>query len=71
MINKDELLHKLETIINYLKNNNGYEYRLYNHSCIDISEPDSNIVEYAEDVKEIIEEILGENDDENNKNIYI
>lgn len=51
MINKDELIYKLETIIEYLKNNGGYDYLLYNHLCpIDDLEPDSNIVEYAEDV---------------------
>ena len=71
MINKDELLYKLEAVIDYLKNNGGYEYKVYNHRCIDISEPDSNIVEYAEDVKKIIEEILEEKDDENTKDIYI
>ncbi len=51
MINKDEILYKLNTIIEYLKNNNGYNYKLYNHLCPDIDiQPDSNIVEYAEDV---------------------
>ena len=51
MINKDEILYKLNTIIKYLKNNNGYNYKLYNHLCPDRDiEPDSNIVEYAEDV---------------------
>lgn len=51
MINKDELLYKIETIIEYLKNNGGYDYLLYNRLCpIDDLEPDSNIVEYAEDV---------------------
>ena len=50
MINKDELIYKLEPIIKYQKNNNGYNYKLYNKLCPDIYEPDSNIVEYAEDV---------------------
>ena len=51
MINKDEILYKLNTIIEYLKNNNGYNYKLYNYLCPDRDiEPDSNIVEYAEDV---------------------
>jgi len=35
-----------------------------------VSEPDSNIVEYAEDVKEIINEIFKESE-KNNKEIYI
>jgi len=30
MINKDELLYKFNSIIEYLKNNNGYDYKLYN-----------------------------------------
>lgn len=50
MINKDELIYKLNTIIKYLKNNNGYDYKLYNRICPDMGQPDSNIVEYAEDV---------------------
>lgn len=33
MINKDELLYKIETIIKYLKEHNGYDYKLYNHLC--------------------------------------
>jgi len=56
MINKEELLFKLEFIIKYLKENNGYNHKLYNHGMDD--EPDSNIVEYAEDVKYMIELIL-------------
>ena len=50
MINNDELKYKLETVIEYLKDNGGYDYKLYNHICSDMGEPDSNIVEYAEDV---------------------
>ena len=50
MINKDELIYKLTAIIEYLKNNDEYDYKLYNHLCPEYDEPDSNIVEYAEDV---------------------
>lgn len=50
MINNDELIYKLETIIEYLKDNGGYDYKLYNRLCPDMEEPNSNIVEYAEDV---------------------
>lgn len=50
MINNDELIYKLETIIEYLKNNDGYDYKVYNRLCPGIGEPDSNIVEYAEDI---------------------
>lgn len=58
MTNKDELLYKLNTIIDYLKNNNGYNYKLYNHLCPDYGEPDSNIVEYAEDILYIINQLI-------------
>ena len=30
MINKDELIYKMNAIIDYLKDNNGYNYKLYN-----------------------------------------
>ncbi len=50
MVNKDGLIYKLEAVIEYLKNNSGYDYELYNHLCPRMEEPDSNIVEYAEDV---------------------
>ena len=50
MINKDELIYKLEAVIEYLKNYDGYDYKVYNKLCPDMGEPDSNIVEYAEDV---------------------
>ena len=47
MINKDELIYKMAAVIEYLKNNNGYNYKLYNHLCPGYGNPDSNIVEYA------------------------
>ena len=50
MINNNEIIYKMETIIEYLKNNDGYNYELYNRLCPGIGGPDSNIVEYAEDV---------------------
>ena len=50
----NELNYKLDTVIDYLKNNKGHEYKLYNYCCPDADEPDSDIVEYAEDVKHII-----------------
>lgn len=58
MINKDELVYKLETVIEYLKNNGGYNYELYNRLCPGMGDPDSNIVEYAEDVLYLVKEIL-------------
>ena len=54
MINNDELNYKMDTIIKYLKENGGYEYKVCNHLCPDMSEPDSNIVEYSEDVYKMI-----------------
>ena len=59
MINKNELLYKINTIIDYLKDNKGYEYRLYNRLCPDNNvEPDSNIVEYAEDILYLVEQLI-------------
>ena len=57
MINKDELIYKMETIIKYLKKHNGYKYKLYNRLCPGMGEPDSNIVEYAEDCLELVNEL--------------
>ena len=61
MINKDELYYKLDVIIKYLKEHDGYNYKLYNHLCPDSNVvPDSNIVDYAEDILDTIK-ILFEN----------
>ena len=43
MIREDEILYKIDVIIRYLKEHKGY---------------DSNIVEYAEDVLDIVKEIF-------------
>ena len=58
MINKDELIYKLETVIEYLKKNGGYDYKLYNILCPGMGEPDSNIIEYTEDILEIVENLI-------------
>ncbi len=58
MINNNELLYKMETVIEYLKNHGGYDYELYNRLCPGMGEPDSNIVEYAEDCLELINELI-------------
>lgn len=71
MINKDELIYKIEAVIEYLKNHGGYKYKVYNRSCPCFSEQDSNIVEYVENVKQIIEEILEEQEGNNKDKIYI
>lgn len=44
MINKDKLIYKLKTVIEYLKNNGGYDYKLYNHLWPGMGEPNSNDV---------------------------
>lgn len=68
---KNELLYKLETVKQFLIINNGQNYKLYNRTCPDISDkPDSNIVEYLEDIESIISYIVSsmgetESDSEN------
>ena len=61
MINNNEIIYKMEAVINYLKNNGGYDYELYNRLCPGMGEPDSNIVEYAEDVLGMINILLEDN----------
>ena len=58
MTNKDKLLYKINAIIDYLKKHNGHDYKLYNKLCPGMGNPDSNIVEYAEDVYALINELL-------------
>lgn len=63
MINKNELLYKIDAIIEYLKEHNGYEPKVYNRLCpTNDTLPDSNIVEYAEDVKNIVIEMIKSRD---------
>ena len=50
-----ELNYKIDEIIEYLKMHDGDNYKLYNHICPFMSEePDSDIVEYALDIKDAI-----------------
>ena len=58
MINKSKILYKLSIIIEYLEHHNGHDYKLYNHLCPDYGEPDSDIVEYATDVLELISQLF-------------
>ena len=58
MINKDELLYKIDTIIGYLKEHNGHDYKVYNRLCPGMGKPDSNIVEYAEDIEILVKELI-------------
>lgn len=54
----DEFLIKIETIIKYLKENDGYNYKLYNLTCPNSNNyPNSNIVEYAEDIRDYWKDI--------------
>ena len=50
----NEFNYKINAIIDYLKENNGHKYKLYAHACPDTDEPDSDIIEFAEDVKDIV-----------------
>ncbi len=62
MINEDELIYKINAVINYLQVTNAYEYKVYNRICPDgKTEPDSNIVEYEEDVLEMVLILLNKN----------
>ncbi len=63
MVNKDELLYKIDAIIKYLKEHNGYDNKVYNKLCPGMGEPDSNIVEYAEDVESLINKLLESKND--------
>lgn len=58
MINKDELLYKLNAIKLYLEEHNGKQYKVYNRLCPGMGEPDSNIIEYLEDIEVIVEELF-------------
>lgn len=60
MINNNEIIYKMEIIIEYLKNNDVYNYELYNRLCSGIGGPDSNIVEYAEDVLYMINLLISD-----------
>ena len=50
LVNYSKNLSFIAKKVDYLKNNGGYDYELYNRLCPGMGEPDSNIVEYAEDV---------------------
>lgn len=66
-MSNNEIIYKINTVVKYLKDNNGYKYKLYNHSCPGYGKPDSNIVEYAEDIEELLEYIFSNN----NKGTFI
>lgn len=55
-----ELDYKLDAVRTFLIENNGFGYKLYNHSCpTNDNEPDSNIVEYFDDIIYFIDIIKG------------
>ena len=59
-IQERELLFKLQVIKKFLEDNGGINFKLYNRSCPDFNEPDSNIVEYLNDVVDLINILLAE-----------
>lgn len=61
MLNKEELLYKLDAIIDFIKKTDGYHYKVYDKLCPENGKPDSNMVEYALDVKEMVKELLKDN----------
>lgn len=63
-IQKRELLYKLETVKQFLIFNDGYKYKLYNRICpSDDTVPDSNIVEYLEDIEHIVSNLISSDED--------
>lgn len=54
-----ELEFKLEVIMYFLVSRNGYSFKLYNHSLPNSNEPNSNIIEYMEDVINLISKLNG------------
>lgn len=66
LIQKRELLYKLETVKQFLIANNGQNYKLYNHICPnEINEPDDNIIGYQEDIEYLISILLSSEEDNN------
>lgn len=59
IIETRELEFKLEVIMYFLITKDGYSFKLYNHPLPNSSEPDSNIVEYMEDVINLISKLKG------------
>ena len=55
----NEFNFKMDKIIKFLEDNNGHECLLYNYDP-EATEPDSDIVEYAENVKDIINNYLSD-----------
>ncbi len=63
MINEKELFYKINAVIDFLEKHDGHKHKIYNRCCPDSqSEPDSDIVEYAEDIEYMISNYLNPND---------
>ena len=54
-----ELKFKLEVIMYFLVSRNGYSFKLFNHPLPDSDEPDSDIIEYMEDIMNLVSRIIG------------
>ena len=54
-----ELKFKLEVVMYFLISRNGYSFKLFNHPLPDSDEPDSDIIEYMEDVMNLVSRIIG------------
>ena len=60
----NELIFKIDLITEYLQSHGGYYYKLFNIHDFYADEPESDIVEYALDIKAIIEDLNKEDSDE-------
>ena len=54
-----ELKFKLEVVMYFLVSRNGYSFKLFNHPLPDSDEPDSDIIEYMEDIMNLVSRIIG------------
>lgn len=54
-----ELKFKLEVVMYFLVSRNGYSFKLFNHTLPDSDEPDSDIIEYMEDIMNLVSKIIG------------
>ena len=50
---------KLEVVMYFLVSRNGYSFKLFNHTLPDSDEPDSDIIEYMEDIMNLVSKIIG------------
>lgn len=55
----EELKFKLEVIMYFLVSKDGYSFKLFNHQLPDSDVPNSNVIEYMEDVMNLISKLIG------------